>query len=360
MAVDILTVNHFRNICSSSIGFHPDLNFVIGDNGSGKSSLLEALFYLGHGKSFRTSRSENLVQVNQQSFIISVNTINRCRIGIERNINNVSKLKIDGLFVDKLSTVVQHIAVQIVTPESFKLFFGGPRERRRFFDLGLFHVKPDFQRLWKEFNTVHKQRNACLKQVRKQQIDFWTTKFVLLSEHISTLRYQYVQELTAELDFWLAILLPNIDSNIVINYFKGWGQQNSLSDILAEQHEREYLKGYSLYGCHKYDVKFSVEKRNIDQVLSRGQQKLFLLALTFAQAKLIQQVNRVKPIILIDDIGAELDSNSRIAFSAAYKALDSQVLITAIDKLALEPIVPADNNYKMFHVEHGQISEIGK
>jgi DNA replication and repair protein RecF len=87
---------------------------------------------------------------------------------------------------------------------------------------------------------------------------------------------------------------------------------------------------------------------------------LFLLALTFAQAQLIKKVNRVKPIILIDDIGAELDLNSRKAFAEAYLHLDSQTFITAIDKSALEPLVPDDNNYKMFHVEHGQISAIGE
>ena len=87
---------------------------------------------------------------------------------------------------------------------------------------------------------------------------------------------------------------------------------------------------------------------------------MFLLALTFAQAKLIEKVKRVKPILLIDDVGAELDLNSRTLLNNAIGKLNCQVIITAIDKTAVEPLVPTDNNYKMFHVKHGQISAIGK
>ena len=361
MAVHQLLLNNFRNLHSSNLELHPDLNLIVGENGSGKSSFLEALFFLGHGKSFRTTRSENLVCSSEKSFVISAKTDTNRRLGVERSVNNDSKIKIDGKFVDKLSLVAQNIAIQIVTPESFKLFFGGPKERRRFVDLGLFHVKPQFQSLWKKFNNIHKQRNACLKQgIKNEQSLYWTEQFIALSEIIAKIRSEYINELNTELSFWLKILLPSSIEDVNIHYLRGWSQQKELSAVIEDNKEREFQRGFSLYGCHKFDVKFTVDKLTLEEIFSRGQQKLFLLALTFAQAQLIKKVNRVKPIILIDDIGAELDINSRKAFAEAYLHLDSQTLITAIDKLALEPLVPDDNNYKMFHVEHGKISAIGK
>lgn len=361
MAVNQLLVNNFRNLDNSHTDFHPDLNFIVGDNGSGKSSLLEALFFLAHGKSFRTNRSENLITANTNSFVISVKTNNDRRLGVERNVSHVSNIKIDGQFVNKFSILAQNIAVQIVTPESFKLFFGGPKERRRFIDLGLFHVKPKFQSLWKQFNSIHKQRNACLKQgIRNDQSQYWTNQFITASEHIALVRREYITELNQELAAWLKILLPCHFNNLTITYLQGWSAQKKLEQVLCDNIDREYIRGFSMYGCHKFDVKFTVDKLSIEEVFSRGQQKLFLLALTFAQAQLIKKVNRVKPIILIDDIGAELDLTSRKAFAEAYLHLDSQTFITAIDKSALEPLVPDDNNYKMFHVEHGQISAIGE
>lgn len=163
-----------------------------------------------------------------------------------------------------------------------------------------------------------------------------------------------------------------------MQYLQGWPQKRELHEVLAQNIEREKSYGYSLYGAHKFDVKFLLDKQSLETQLSRGQQKLFLLALTFAQAKLIARVNRVKPILLIDDIGAELDINSRTLLSRAIKLLDCQVLITAIDTDALQPffefnhsskgfdsdIINSEDrkleknieNYKVFHVKHGKIS----
>jgi len=361
MSVEQFSTVNFRNLKQSKISFHSDLNFIIGDNGSGKSSILEALFYLGHGKSFRTNKNESLISNGHDEFAINVQTNTKCSLGVSRNLKNETSIKIDGIKEVKLSELAKNIAIQIVTPESFKLFFGGPKERRRFVDLGLFHVKHQFSTLWKEFNRIHKQRNACLRNnIRNEQSSYWTEQFSLASEKIAAFRAEYILELTEELKFWLNILLPASSNEIEIRYMQGWNTSRDLIELLKENEVREYERGHSLYGSHKFDLKLLIEKYSIENKLSRGQQKLFLLALTFAQAKLIEKVKRVKPIILIDDIGAELDLNSRNALAKAYQHFNCQTIITAIDRFALEPLVPNDNNYKMFHVKHGQISAMSK
>ena len=222
-------------------------------------------------------------------------------------------------------------------------------------------MKQSFSDSWKEFSRIIKQRNACLRnRVDNEILCYWTDIFCEASVKVAKLRDEYIKELTLELQPWLELMLPSLANDISISYMQGWNSKKSLSDVLAQNKEREIKSGFSLYGAQKFDVKFLTGNVIIDNQLSRGQQKLFLLALTFAQAKLIEKVKRVKPILLIDDVGAELDLNSRTLLNNAIGKLNCQVIITAIDKTAVEPLVPTDNNYKMFHVKHGQISAIGK
>jgi len=385
MSVAKLVTQNFRNLDGATVGFHPALNFFVGDNGSGKSSLLEALFFLGHGKSFRTSKTDVLACHNKTNFVVSVKDDNDCQLGLSRDVSSgLTNIKIDGKRHSRLSELAKNIAIQIVTPESFKLFFGGPKERRRFIDLGMFHVKHSFAKQWKSFNRVLKQRNACIRLANgvseaNSMLPYWTEQFCQMSIEVADVRAQYVSSLVTELDDWLAILLPDLKSRVTVQYLQGWPQKRKLHDVLASNQEREQSYGYSLYGAHKFDVKFLLDKQSLETQLSRGQQKLFLLALTFAQAKLIARVERVKPILLIDDVGAELDSNSRALLSTGLEKLDCQVFITAIESNVLQPffqrfsLLSAGNeaelvdenlkaecteNYKVFHVKHGIVSEM--
>ncbi len=368
MSVVRLVSENFRNLFPASINFHPDLNLFVGANGSGKSSLLEALYFLGHGKSFRTNKAEHLTCYDKDYFVVSVKNNNDFQLGLSKNFSTgLTQIKINGERHNRLSALVQYIAVQIVTPESFKLFFGGPKERRRFIDLGMFHVKHCFSSQWREFNRVLKQRNACIrKQVDSATLAYWTELFCQHSNSVAKVRQEYVEQIQLELRFFLNQLLPDLSDKVTMQYLRGWPQKKDLTQLLNNSKEKETTFGYSLYGAHKFDVKFLLGKHSLDSQLSRGQQKLFLLALTFAQAKLIARVKRVKPILLIDDIGAELDNNSRLKLSDTIEQLDCQVIITAIDQSVLSPFLldevsnkndDLNKKFKLFHVKHGGITE---
>jgi len=363
MSVQQLSVFNFRNLNNSKIEFHPNLNLITGDNGSGKSSILEAIFFISHGKSFRTSKTENIANHDFSKFIINIKNNLDKSLGIAKDHNTHQlDIRVDGVRQNKLSELAKNIAVQIITPESFKLFFGGPKERRRFIDLGLFHVKHDFSIKWKKFSKILKQRNACLRsKASSQELIFWTNSFIEYSEIIALDRLHYVEALRTELQVWVELLLPNFKNKIELDYSQGWSKKKSLQEVINESKDKEYLYGYSTVGAHKFDIKFTLNKQPLDAVISRGQQKLFLLALTLAQSKLIERVMLVKPILLIDDIGAELDINSRKALASALDSLSCQVIVTAINKIDLEPLMVKStlenkDNYKMFHVKHGEIS----
>lgn len=359
MSISSLITSTFRNLDFANVKFDNKLNLIIGDNGSGKSSLLESIFFLGHGKSFRTTKIENLIKSGSDHFVVSVKNDDNLQLGVRRDNTGQFDIKINGDSKFRLSDLAKHIAVQVITPETFRLFFGGPKERRKFVDLGLFHVEHQYADLWREFRKVLMQRNACLKnRITGQQFDYWNQLFCQHSENIAAIRVRYIEQLGTELTTWLKILLPQLSEKIQLQYSQGWNSKRQLADVLVEYSEREIKYGHSLFGAHKFDVKFIYQKTNIEQVLSRGQQKLFLMALTIAQANLIFNSQQIAPIILIDDIGAELDSTSRKALARAIDDLTCQLFITAIDTNALEPIIPEEQSYKMFHVEHGVISEI--
>lgn len=366
MSVDNFVTENFRNLVSAQIVLHPKFNFIIGQNGSGKSSLLEALFFLGHGKSFRTNRLEHIVSFSQDNFIVSAKDANDNQLGLSKNISNqVTKLKLNGEITYKLSNLVEHFAVQIVTPESFKLFFGGPKERRKFIDLGMFHVKHDFSGLWRKFNQVLKQRNAGIKnKFSKEELEYWNNVFCESSLIVAQRRAEYVELLEKELNVMLGLLLPTFSNQVSIQYLQGWPKNRNLNECLQQAYDRELAQGFSTYGAHRFDVRFLYGKHSIEACLSRGQQKLFLLALTFAQAKLIEKVKRLKPILLIDDIGAELDANSRTVLADTILQMNCQAVITAIDEEMIKPFIinfgSINNNgeqqeFKMFHVEHGKV-----
>lgn len=358
MSIKTLTTSNFRNLAYANIKFHPELNFILGDNGSGKSSLLESIFFLGHGKSFRTTKVDTLISHDFDNFVVSVKDDRDYQLGVKRDKQANIDIKINGDSKFRLSDLAKNIAVQVITPETFRLFFGGPKERRKFIDLGLFHVEHQFAEMWRNFRKVLLQRNACLKnKVSGQQFEYWTAQFCLLSENISTIRAQYVSQLEVNLRKWLDILLPGISCDIQLSYSQGWSNKKQLKDVLDENYDRERVFGYSLFGAQKFDVKYTYQKLSIEQVLSRGQQKLFLMALTIAQANLIFKKQNVSPIILIDDIGAELDQHSRKALFTAINELTCQLFITAIDNSVIEATLPEQNKFKMFHVEHGVISE---
>ena len=361
MSVKSLFTANFRNLTSSNVLFAKGTNLIIGDNGSGKSSLLEAIFFLGHGKSFRSSKAESLINIEHSCFILSAKDSANNQLGVSKEKKeNGFVIKINGERKQRVSELAKTLAIQIITPESFKLFFGGAKERRKFLDLGLFHVEQSFQKQWKVFSRILKQRNACLKnKVTGEELTYWTQQFCLQSEALAELRREYAERLIDTLENWMKILLPDYCHQISLQYYQGWGYKKELNQHLQQSIARELQLGYSTVGAHKFDFRFLIDKQTLDIKLSRGQQKLFLLALTLAQSELLKQAMPIKPILLIDDVGAELDLASRSLLASALAKLECQVILTAIEEQALEPMKKIDNNYKMFHVKHGEISEIG-
>lgn len=361
MSLSHLSLKYFRNIEALTLEPVNGVNIIYGENGSGKTSLLEAIYYLSHGKSFRTPKHKSIIQHQQDQFVIhgrkALHDLS-IPIGISKTQSGETNLKIQGKASRKISELAQLMPVQIITPESYSLFFGGPKERRKFLDLGLFHVEHEFFYLWQSFNKVLKQRNALLKSKPQNyfdQIRFWDKEFVRLAEQINKLRMAYISRFKQQFFDKMCAELTLI-RDLEINFNAGWKDSESLSDALEQNFERDARQGFTSKGPHKADFSFSVAGNSVENTFSRGQLKLLLYALKVTQNSLIESETDKQSILLIDDLPSELGEDTKEKVGQLLAHCSSQIFISSILSESISAVVePMQRELQMFHVKHGNL-----
>lgn len=361
MKLDLVQLTHFRNIHAATLTLSPQLSVITGKNGSGKSSLIEALYYLGFGRSFRTKKHPSVIQHEQGGFSVFAKGHDeqglQFKVGLERTRDDKFTCAVNGEHSHRLADLVSLIPVQLFTPQSTDLILGSPAERRRFCDWGLFHVEHSFHRLFQSYSKLVRQRNALLKQqasLNAPEHRFWHEQLVTAGATLDTMRQRYVDNLRPIFDNICADFLPEF--SVEIAYYRGWDKDTELSDALAKKLDYDSRVGHTSVGPHKADLRFKVDGVNAQEVLSRGQLRMAVAALQLAQTALFTEQTQRKSIFLLDDVGAELDLDKRERFIDGLLAMDTQVVVTAIESQQLK-FVKKYNDKKMFHVEHGQVKE---
>lgn len=300
-----INIHHLRNINTLSLTPHPRFNFIYGPNGSGKTSILEAIHLLGSGYSFRTRETSPLIQQEQSALTVFSKTQMQDTISIQKHLDGVTHVRLNQQPCQRSSELAHFLPCLVFYHDLFQIIDAGPSVRRSILDWGLFHVEHSYHALWKEYRTVLKQRNALLRQ-RQTKVQYylpWDTRLVALAQEIDKLRQDYFQRWSASFQ----VCLPQLtDTSCHLRYDKGWdrkGTGKSLQTILTEQFEQDLQRQYTYAGPHHADIGFDSDQLKAKQHLSRGQQKIILIALKLAQAQLI-----TKPCIyLMDDITIELD-----------------------------------------------------
>jgi len=360
MALTSLQLLDFRNIQQAQLEFRADWNLICGANGSGKTSLLEAIYLLAHGRSFRTGKPHKVIRHEQAQYTLFARvdwSMQQIALGMQRDRQGEWQVRLNGETVQRLADCASLLPVQLVQPESFRLFFGGPKERRQFFDLGLFHVEPSFYDVWLRFHKVLKQRNALLKsrQAYGPQYQYWDQQFVELAVQLQHLRLSYLSTLSVA----LAELTSSVASlqKLQLELTAGWQcRRNDTAELqqqLQDCFAMDLKFGYSQIGPQKADLRLKSDGEAVEDVLSRGQLKVLLFALKVAQSNVIAQRGHKQPLLLIDDLASELDDQSKRQIFNFLAQLQSQVFITAIEPDQILPHLT--QNAAVFHVEHGQI-----
>ncbi|NAW59414.1 MULTISPECIES: DNA replication/repair protein RecF [unclassified Vibrio] len=358
MPLSRLIIQQFRNIKACDIALSPGFNFLIGPNGSGKTSVLEAVYLLGHGRSFKSSLTGRVIQNQCDELFVHGRFLNSDQfelpIGINKQRDGSTEVKIGGQTGQKLAQLAQVLPLQLIHPEGFDLLTDGPKHRRAFIDWGVFHTEAAFYDAWGRFKRLNKQRNALLKTAtRYRELSYWDQQMAVLAEQISAWRAEYVEQMKGVAESICQTFLPEFD--IQLKYYRGWDKETPYQEILEKNFERDQALGYTFSGPNKADLRIKVNGTPVEDVLSRGQLKLMVCALRVAQGQHLTDKTGKQCIYLIDDFASELDSQRRKRLADCLKATGAQVFVSSITDSQIADM--RDDSGRLFHVEHGVIEQ---
>ncbi len=353
LKLDVFSV---RNIQSASILPSPSINLITGANASGKSSLLEALFILGRARSFRTNHIKQAIAFDQSQLIVAAQSRQHngsvSNIGIRID-NKTCEIRIDQESRQK-ADLAYALPVQLIHPKSYRLLDAGPQIRREFLDWGIFNYNRNFLPNWRKFSKALQQRNALLKSRQIKQLSAWDKELVEYGGLVNDFRKDYIQALQP---VFLQIAARFLDTeHIDMRFFCGWDEKRSLEEILIAELDKDLRYSFTSSGPHRADFLTFHNQRSAKDFLSRGQQKLLVLALMLSQISLLNQQAQSDCCILIDDLTAELDTENKAKLLKYLTGLGCQVFLTSTELSDFGCLKNLDN-YKVFHVEHGCIQQ---
>lgn len=361
----MLTALEIRNIRvydQAKIYPDPSLNLICGPNASGKTSLLEAIYLLGTGRSYRTKQLEHLQRHGTDGFsahgkIVSSSNQDSVQIGFSYNTEG-RRISVNGLPQNQVSTVAQLFPLQIISPDSHYEFRSSTRHRRGALDWGLFHVEPEFPDLWNRYQRQLQQRNAALKSERQGTARHaWDEGLALLGEQVQARRAELLQHLKTG---FLACCheLLDLDQQVDLVLESGWEQNRNLADCLQQDSIRDVVRGFTHSGPHRADLRIVLRDPIQEQEIepSHGQYKILVLALRLAQIRRFVEIKKQSCCLLIDDLAAEIDTSHRARLTAFLARMPIQLFVTATDLALIDP--GSWRTCKSFHVEHGQLKEL--
>lgn len=338
----------------------PGLNLLTGDNGAGKTTVLEALHLLAYGRSFRGRVRDGLIQTGADALEVFAEWTEQAgnpeprRIGLRHSGASWTG-RLDGRDIDQLGRLCQALAVVTFEPGSHVLVAGPAEGRRRLLDWGLFHVEHDSLRLWRRYSRALRQRNALLKSGRAgADLDAWDHELVDAAGPLGRMREHYVEGLATHLSALTAELLPKIGP-VRLRYASGWRRDElALGDALLLARDRDRAAGFTSFGPHRADLQILFDAFPGREALSRGQGKLLALALLLAQAAHLAAARGGWPIIALDDMASELDHRHQGLLLDRLTAAGAQVLMTGTDVPI--SVTSRRSDLAVFHVEHGLIT----
>ncbi|MEF3074830.1 DNA replication/repair protein RecF [Methylobacter sp. Wu1] len=353
-----LDIYHVRNIRQESIRPSPAINFIVGENASGKSSLIEAIFILGRARSFRSVSIKPAISLDQQDLIVSAQTLqpdgSHRHLGIRLDGKDF-EIRVNHQASPKKSDLAYALPLQLIHPKSYELLDAGPQVRREFIDWGVFNDQNNFLPAWRKFKKALSQRNHLLKTKHLEQINVWDKEVVYYGTIVNNCRQQYLQKFKP---VFIEILNRFLDiGHIDITLLSGWDCAKPFQQVLTEDRDKDLRYGFTHSGPHRADFQLMVNDRLARDFVSRGQLKLLVLSLKLAQVQLLANERGNIGCILIDDFAAELDVANRAKLLAYLAELQCQVFITATEQADLGELSRL-KEYKMFHVEHGHIKPL--
>ncbi len=352
MPIQKFSAQGFRCLASVELEADPGFNLICGPNASGKTSILEAIAYLGRGKSFRGAPVSSLIQHGEKAFVLfgEVEDGGRvAKVGV-RNSADGLEVRIDGRSGGGAADLAAALPLQIIDPDVHDLVAGAPDQRRRYLDWIAFHVEHGYLDTWRRFRRALKQRNAALRSGQAATtISGWNAEFVELAARVDAGRRLVLEVASEELEETGAEMLGG---EIRFEYRPGWKEGIELLDALESGLERDLQQGSTQSGPHRADLRLIYDERQARKLVSRGQQKLLACAMIIAAAQTAQTALERPLLMLLDDPAAELDDDSLARLMVRVRNLGCQVIATSL----VPDAAIFGGEGAVFHVKHGELS----
>ena len=391
-----LNIHHLRNLNQLNLQLAP-CNIFYGANGSGKTSILEALFLLSRGKSFRHHQPKHYISHHQERVVVHANFEDGSSIAIQKQQDASTLLRLSQQTVYTQSTLTQRLPSLLIDPSTMELLETGSASRRQLIDWMAFHVKRDFHPQWLAYQRLLKQRNALLKRygsielmsaVVRQELAAWDNSLANHAALITQYRQQVFNAWLPQFYALIAQLLPHYANNIRLRFLAGYDTDYSLEMLLQQRLSQDCQMGYTRIGCHRADIQVlwqdtgsppsdiehpanntsspthssGMIKEQAVNVLSRGEKKLLISALRLSQLPVLNQHNQqlfadtkeMMPVVLLDDITAELDATAVSILLDTLSTIPCQLFITSLTADIQQLIAHYWQDYFLFHVKQGQ------
>jgi DNA replication and repair protein RecF len=373
MKIQALQLTEFRNFERQKVEFRPRINFFVGDNGQGKTNLIEAVYLLCRGISFRPSDAESLLRnggggrAKISGLFVQKNLEYTVALEIERGKKSAL---INGKRANS-ATLMAQFPLVLFSPESLSAIKEGPDQRRQLIDELLISHDPRQARLLREFTRALKARNRLLKNIteglgsrsnHEHALESLNKIYFLLATHLTTARLKAFNDLEPEIQEAMQSILDESTADISVDYVISGESalhmsESEVFDALRKRHAvlgvQEFASGTSLVGPHKHDIKLLFAGNDSRFYCSQGQQRALILALKIAQIVYHHRVHQTYPVLLLDDVMSELDAKKRVNLMKFLEGISAQILITATDLTWPEQFGLDQNS--VFSVTEGRI-----
>jgi len=353
MWINKIKIDNFRNYKKEEINLIEETNIFYGENAQGKTNIVEAIFLSSMGKSFRAKKDNEMINLNSQNAIIEIEYNKSDRDGkIKIELGNKKNIYINGIKLKKLSELLGNINVVIFTPDDINILKGGPQNRRRFLDIMISQLKPNYMYNLNLYLKTLEQRNNYLRQIKEQKkdenlLDIWDEKLAEYAFNIYKYRSDFIQKIKNKIENIHNEITDNKEK-IEIEYISNCDSKEKYLNSLKERRKLDIIKGFTTRGIHRDDFVIYINDKQLDVYGSQGQHRTAILSLKLCELNIIHDEINEYPILLLDDFMSELDEKRRTHFLEKIK--NTQVIITCTDKIAIE-----NKKVLIYNVKEGQV-----
>jgi DNA replication and repair protein RecF len=357
MQLSHLEIRGFRNLVDVEIQPSACVNLISGINASGKTSVLEAIYYLSHLRSFRTPNLNDLINNDAQGMRLVATgedkAGNKIPIGVYRDRHRL-EVRANHNNVQRIADITALLPVMAIHPDSYRLISGGPTERRAYIDWGVFHVEHAFFEFWQRYKRALTQRNAALRSAKAVfHSDLWDKELDRAAGYIDKMRKSYLDDMSSSVQQLIKRFFPAQD--VRLEYNRGWKSDLSLLEVLRQTQERDRSRGFTQAGPHRADLLIQVDGKSAQTGISRGQQKVLVALLRLAQIQHYTRSANSSCVLLYDDLAAELDEHHRSEILSVLQGMPIQLYLTAIEPKQID--LTGWTDVRLFHVEQGSVSQ---